>query len=706
MLELAVRGGVALALASAACLAAHAGADRIAPGADTPTRWVTAGAILGWGLTALFHLLSAFGAFALPAAAFSILAIAAATIAPDRARTAASIRRDLRYARRAWARLRRSPSLPIVVAFFVCAAQQPLRALILPPLGWDTLTYHSVKAASWVQQGHAYAMDGPGPWAYYQHMLAGAEVFVAWAMLPMHADTLVQLVDIAAWLFMGLAVIVLARRLGAREPFGSTAAGFVMAIPTVRLMMGSVYVEPTLLASLAAGLALAASASARRPGLLVVAGGILGVSAATKLPMLPVTAVPLVIVCVFVIVRAWPRARLSAVGAIAAFAIALAPWLLRAWMATGAPLSPLPVTIAGVELGKAPPELAWYMDRSPNEPVQARTEGDVLRLEFAPPRLQTEALGIFAVLPFALLPVGLFAAVRRQPLAVAVVAAAAIACVTGYYSPSLALVRHFFAINSSRFLLPAALCATVLSVSWCRRDAAAGVYRGMLVAATLWYLLQYTWVGASPDSVEAMFGVFAGLAVVAGLWRLAALLPLGAIRIGARAVVLVLAIAALDMWRGIYRYELFAGDFALHGFGSARYWAPAVPAVDDPAVPRRIAVTSGPHRNLDNWFVYPFMGRTLQNEVTYVPIATDERIRHFGGGDLNETRAGAASYPAWMARLRDQRISDVVSFTPPSIELEWMEQHPEAFERVAGRAGSWGVFHVRVAGAAGDSPVQ
>jgi len=697
ILESAVRGGVALALASAAYVAAYATACRASVGTDTLTRWVTTGALFAWGLTALFHVLSAAGAFTLLAGAFAVVALAAVAVIPVWAQAATTFRRDLRYSRRIATRLRRSAWAPFVFAFVVCAAQQPLRALVLPPLGWDTLTYHSLKAASWVQHGHTHAMEGPGTWAYYQHMLAGAEVFVAWAMLPLHADTLVQMVDIAAWLFMGLATIVLARRLGVRGPFASTAAGFVMAIPTVRLMLGSVYVELTMLAALAAGLALGASPSSRRPALIVAAGGVLGVAAATKLPMLAVTAVPLAVTSGLAFLRAGTRARLWAIGAVAAYAIAVAPWLFRAWMATGAPLSPLPVTIGGLELGKAPPELTWYMDRPAGERVQARTEQDVLRLVFAPPRLPTEALGLFAVLPLALLPVGFAAAVRRAPHAATIVAGTAIACLGSYYSPDLAIVRHVFAINSSRFLLPDVLCATVLSVSWCRQDAvAARVYRGLLVSATLWYLLQYTLVGSTPASVRATFGIVVGLVGMAAVWRIAHRLPTATVRICVHVVTLVLAIVALGLWRDGHRHELFVRDFALHGFGSSQYWASGVPAVDDPARPRRIAVTSGPHQNLDNWFAYPFMGRTLQNEVLYIPITMDGQVHHFGGGNLNETLSAAASYPAWVSRLQHQRISEVVSFEPPSVELGWMEHHPETFERIAGAPGRWGVFRVRM----------
>ena len=117
--------------------------------------------------------------------------------------------------------------------------------------------------------------------------------------------------------------------------------------------------------------------------------------------------------------------------------------------------------------------------------------------------------------------------------------------------------------------------------------------------------------------------------------------------------------------------------------------------MDEPPAARRVAITSGPLQNADNWFAYPFMGRQLQNEVVYVPIAADGQIHHFGRGDLNAELARVADFHAWAARLREQGVADVMSFDPPSIEIGWMESHPELFERVVGLNGVWGLFRVR-----------
>jgi hypothetical protein len=172
--------------------------------------------------------------------------------------------------------------------------------------------------------------------------------------------------------------------------------------------------------------------------------------------------------------------------------------------------------------------------------------------------------------------------------------------------------------------------------------------------------------------------------------------------VAARCVVFValavVSVAALQRERDGLRLSLFHDDFALHWFADWRYWEPEIAAFDDPAHKYRIAITSGSWQNNDEWFVYPFMGRRLQNVVRYVPISDDGRIRPLAGGQFDEDLDRHANFWAWHLRLQRNHVTHVISFGPKSIELSWMEQHPDAFEHIAGIPRDWGIFRVR------DSP--
>ena len=120
----------------------------------------------------------------------------------------------------------------------------------------------------------------PGNWALYRNFWAGAEVLTAWSMLPFHADTLAMASQAICWLALGLALVALVRELGAREPYASSVAALVLATPTVRMQVGTGYVELVQLAFLFSGMALG-MAFLRRPqnGLLVLTAAAVGLAA-------------------------------------------------------------------------------------------------------------------------------------------------------------------------------------------------------------------------------------------------------------------------------------------------------------------------------------------------------------------------------------------------------------------------------------------
>jgi hypothetical protein len=148
-------------------------------------------------------------------------------------------------------------------------------------------------------------------------------------------------------------------------------------------------------------------------------------------------------------------------------------------------------------------------------------------------------------------------------------------------------------------------------------------------------------------------------------------------------------------------------EFAQLGFARAPiepYWLEASRLIDDPERPLRIAFTSGPWIMGDNWFVYPFLGTRLQNEALYVPVSKDGASLPFGSQEVNERFERSADFAAWLGRLRESEVNAVMSFSPPSIELGWMEQRPDVFRRLLGAPGDWGMFVVGDASRTRNAP--
>src|SRR5262249_32042678 len=145
-------------------------------------------------------------------------------------------------------------------------------------------------------------------------------------------------------------------------------------------------------------------------------------------------------------------------------------------------------------------------------------------------------------------------------------------------------------------------------------------FRWLLIACMFWNLVAHALAGFSMESARAAAEGLIGLLVLASLAIAASRIPLTAVRVMAMALRATVAIAALQQVRDAFPLPLYHNDFTLHWFADWRYWEPHIAQFDDPDHPYRFAVTSGSWQNSDEWFVYPFMGRRLQNEVRYVPI--------------------------------------------------------------------------------------
>jgi hypothetical protein len=107
---------------------------------------------------------------------------------------------------------------------------------------------------------------------------------------------------------------------------------------------------------------------------------------------------------------------------------------------------------------------------------------------------------------------------------------------------------------------------------------------------------------------------------------------------------------------------------------------------------KRVAVAAG-YDLFPNWYWYPLLGSGLQNEVIYVPLAADGSVVDYR--DPNVARA-RGSYPAWLARLVDAGIDELVLLAPSPPEWDWVMTAPEIFEPdVAAVDGSSSAFRFR-----------
>jgi hypothetical protein len=415
-----------------------------------------------------------------------------------------------------------------------------------------------------------------------------------------------------------------------------------------------------------------------------------------KIVFLPAASVLLAGLAGYALLRPPRRARAAAMwaGCALAFGAVLGPFVAGSIAATGLPLSPLPVSVLGIELGRAVPEVAWLMDRSIMRAGDLEAELRALARLFASPASGREIPTALVVLPLCAALAAVVTSARAQRAAISLLLAAALADLISFYGPGLTAVRMRWPETSSRFLLGILLVAVALSVSWTRRaPRAARVYLFALRASALLLLLAYARVGWSDASTAASAGLLAACCAYAFFWW-ATRASTRPIKLAARVLLGLFLLGALDLARGALRYTFMRDDYVVHP--NATFWVDAAQALDDPQRPRRIAVTGGPSQDMDRWFSYAFFGRKLQNRVLYVSPLADGRVGHYGGPDAQRDFAARSDPRAWLRRLRAAGVTHVVTFDPISVERMIMDGNPHLFERTSpAELAAFGAFELR-----------
>jgi hypothetical protein len=120
-----------------------------------------------------------------------------------------------------------------------------LRGLAMPPLAWDSLTYHFVKSADWVNHGGPFTAQAPDAWSYYDYYPRGGEVLWAWAMLPTHSDVLLPIAGFLVWTCCACCAYAAARAVTKRRIAAVLTAAAVVLAPSVGCYLNSGYVDNT-----------------------------------------------------------------------------------------------------------------------------------------------------------------------------------------------------------------------------------------------------------------------------------------------------------------------------------------------------------------------------------------------------------------------------------------------------------------------------
>ncbi len=622
-----------------------------------------------------------------------------------------------RFGHRVWARLREHPALALITAHAV--GSEALRGLLRPPLSFDSLMYHLLLTATWLQERNLKVFSSTYPISDYAYVPANGSLWLWWWMAPSHSELYANLSALPQWLLLGLAAGGIARQLGARRHW-PLASFLVLLTPTVARFVATQYVDIFLAATLLAACFFAmrwlerptwSDAALAGVGCGLACGAkILGVPYCGALAAAALLLVPLA-------AGRW-RARLPQLALAMLLALGLGSFFYLRNMALGAgPLALLcegrndagstqsPSAIAS--RGKAPatprepgaassataaPAPAAAAAASPPArvlPVLPRPESvldlwaqigraQVLDSFLGITRPQSVELGFgpqafLLLLAFVALPFGIAAPQRRAALlATSQIGFELVFWLLVPYAANLAIFANL------RYLIPAAGLAFAGGIAMAEQRGMNDLWlRGLAIALACQGLLQLH--AEMPRGVRLALAALDVAAVVLGMsaplrrlvLRRARPLAVAALLLALAGAPLLARFRVADRSRAL-THEWTAHQTSTYVFTSAWRW------LDEHGGSGAVAVIASP----GTYFVYPAMGPYLERKVRYVNVNAanyDAPNRY----PFCNPRVDP-SFPAWLDHLlttetRWLLVSRYPEFDWPA-ERDWAQAHPGLFE--------------------------
>jgi hypothetical protein len=615
-----------------------------------------------------------------------------------------------RLARRAWQRLREHPALSLITAHAV--GSEALRGLLRPPLSFDSLMYHLLLTATWLQERNLKVFPSTYPLSDYAYVPANGSLWLWWWMAPSHSELYANLSALPQWLLLGLAAGGIARQLGARRNW-PLASFLVLLTPTVSRFVATQYVDIFLAATLLGACFFAMRwLELPRWGAAALAGAGCGLACGAKILGVPyccALAAAAILLLVPLAGGAW-RARAPQLALALLLAAGLGSFFYLRNMALGAgPLALVcegrnaagstqtPATIAS--LGNGPPGSPGAAAAAPAPqtaaaaapvlPALPRPESvldlwavvgreQVLDSFLGITRPQSVELGFgpqsfLLLLAFLALPFGVAAAQRRLALlAASQIGFELIFWLVVPYAANLAIFANL------RYLIAAAGLALAGAVAVAEQRGMSDLWlRGLAIALACQGLLQLhaemprgvRLALAACDLAAVAFGLSAALRGLVLRRRRA--VAAGAILLALAGAPLLARFRVADRSRAL-AHEWTAHQTSTYVFTSAWRW------LDEHGGNGTVAVIASP----GTYFTYPAMGTYLERKVRYVNVNAadyDAPNRY----PFCNPRVDP-SFPAWLAHLlaADVRwllISRYPEFDWPG-EREWAQAHPRLFE--------------------------
>jgi hypothetical protein len=559
----------------------------------------------------------------------------------------------------------------VVVQILIC--------FVRPAQGDDYFVYHGLKAALWVQQGLHYDYDSPSGWTLYRNFPGGGSISTAWIMLLFQSDRFTGLASVLYWPFYCLAAYVLARELSIRSREAWVLALFLSCMPSILDHKGGAFIDTPMHAIILAGLAFAVHAIRHgKERYLPLIGIAAGLAASMKIPSYPYAAILMASPALLLFQISWRRLMAPWALGIVLTASMLFPWFYYAYLNTGYPFSPVSVHIGSIILGKAPMTADAYLHLVPPPGSFPWRDIHAFFVIFFTRNPQT--LDLYVLVLLFLAPVGWIRLLKFNWKIFVLLAIVGVYYLELYFSPIFIVNRLVYPwVNGRFFLAPVSFTAMIGYLAFPRFQR---FLCGFLFIVVVYEVNFFAFRDYQPTLVAYLpaFGLLPislGLLLLGSYWFLGRRIlfrgwPLAKLSLVFPAWLLVCGLLSDECRRGFHEPEAGWPD---------GLWK-AVSLTDSLSDSYKIDVTISKYASFNQIYALPLMGRQLQNRLVYVPISKSGKIYE----NVDPLRLDDIDFTSWENRLLAEHVDAIMSFSPRSIEMDWMENHPELFQKMAGES--------------------
>lgn len=613
---------------------------------------------------------------------------------------------------RSWAReglASRWAALLIICGFVVLLSLS--RALLMPPLAWDCLTYHLTSSALWIKKGTLLFFRAPDVIEYSSHYQVNGQIFTSWLLLPFHNDLLVNTMNFPLTLLGGTSCYAIARELGLTRKEASWAPALICFSPVIYSQITTEYVDIAIFAFCSASVLFSLRYLHRgyiNDGLLafVAAGILLGIKY-TGIPAVGLIFIALTIKTITLIRYSGFIKKLSIILLAILILCALGGrmYILNSIEAKN-PLYPIPVKIFDHEIFEGSYKLEQIEEWIPEyEEEKGRDKFSWWDKEYRKFLYRPVTAGPKFLLFFILAFISFFTRPREVPKMVwYFLAAMWIIPIALFYTdtPANAARRGPFIDISTRFLSHSLALFTIQGLVVIQKiNMHFRKIHFFLTALVAWDLLHinktHIWEVAVlyPFIVLVILLVLilSALAVMVIKWfatkEKTSLISTGAGpsglsgRITRRGVAYVLVfifltggLYLLQIYRDDTRYAYYHthADFGTIPKALVNGWE----FLDQPDEKKTIALTMDWEPPGGNWFFYPLLGRGLQNDIVYISAKHKREVPIF----YDRGKIRGKNFSIWLYNLKKNKVDYIFVQQPWPIELRWMLRYKNKFKLV------------------------